>query len=165
MARRPGQGGRTGDEITIKDLLSYRLNRLSSLMSRSAATTYRRQFDLSLGEWRTIALLGVGAQNLNRLARQANLDKAQVSRIVASLVERGYIARMGVATRGRTVELELTPEGRTLYERVIGAARERNAVFLAYLTPEERRVLTSAVDKLTDLAWTLAHDGDPPAQE
>ena len=43
---------------TIRELLSYRLHQVANLLSRGAEMRYRREFGVSLWEWRTVALLG-----------------------------------------------------------------------------------------------------------
>jgi DNA-binding MarR family transcriptional regulator len=150
-ARSAGQAS----EPTIRDLLSYRIHQLSSQMSRSAALQYRHHFDVSLGEWRALALLGAGAAlSLNELARAADLDKAQMSRIVAGLDKRELIAR-DEGTRGQTVRLTLTRRGQALYRRLIDAALKRNDAFLACLTVQEQKVLDAALVKLSTLARAL----------
>lgn len=79
-ARRVSQ---SSQPLGIRDLLSYRLSRTAGLMSRGAALRYRREPNVSLGEWRAIALLADGApQSLMQLARVAGLDKARMSRVV-----------------------------------------------------------------------------------
>lgn len=160
MARQPlspdrsRAAGRRGSPVTFQDLLSYRVSRVANAMSRGAALRYRREFGVSLGEWRTIALLGASSPlTQNHLARLAALDKAQISRVVAGLIGRGLLLReLGP---GRTVELALTARGRALYERLIAAANERNDAFLVCLTPRERDALESALDKLGTLAMAL----------
>jgi DNA-binding MarR family transcriptional regulator len=153
------------DLVPISGLLSYRLSRTSSAMSRSAALRYRREFDVSLGEWRAISLIAADPTlTLNRLARRAGLDKAQMSRVVSRLTERGLVDR--TAGSGRTSQLALTGEGTRVYRGLISAANERDAEFLAALTPEEAATLSGALDKLADLALAVeererAHPGDP----
>ncbi|WP_290055502.1 MarR family winged helix-turn-helix transcriptional regulator [Amycolatopsis solani] len=153
------------DLVPISGLLSYRLSRTSSAMSRSAALRYRREFDVSLGEWRAISLIAADPTlTLNRLARRAGLDKAQMSRVVSRLTERGLVDR--TAGSGRTSQLALTAEGTRVYRGLITAANERDAEFLAALTPEEAATLSGALDKLADLALAVeererAHPGDP----
>ncbi|WP_223838951.1 MarR family winged helix-turn-helix transcriptional regulator [Saccharopolyspora pogona] len=140
--------------MPISELLSYRLSRASSALSRSAALRFRREFDVSLGEWRAIALIGADPTlTLNRLARRASLDKAQISRVVSKLTERGLINR--TAGSGRTSQLALTEAGTETYRGLIAAANERDAEFLNILSPEERNVLLSAIDKLADMALEL----------
>jgi DNA-binding MarR family transcriptional regulator len=152
------------DLVPISGLLSYRLSRTSSAMSRSAALRYRREFDVSLGEWRAISLIAADPTlTLNRLARRAGLDKAQMSRVVSRLTERGLVDR--TAGSGRTSQLALTGEGTRVYRGLISAANERDAEFLAALTPEEAATLSGALDKLADLALAVeererAHPGD-----
>jgi DNA-binding MarR family transcriptional regulator len=144
----------TTDLVPITGLLSYRLSRVANALSRSATVRYRRQFDVSLGEWRAIALLGESApQTLNRLARLAALDKAQMSRVISGLTERGFVLREQGPRR--TTQLSLTRRGKTLYEGLIAAANERNDAFLVCLTPEERIALDAALEKLATLARAL----------
>ncbi|WP_433272297.1 MarR family winged helix-turn-helix transcriptional regulator [Actinosynnema sp. CS-041913] len=144
----------TPGHLPIHGLLSYRLNRVANAMSRSAALRYRREFDVSLGEWRTIALLGAEAPlTLNQLARLAALDKAQMSRVVAKLSERGLVLREFGA--GRTTQLTLTRKGAALYRGLITAANERDRAFLVCLTEPERAALDSALEKLATLARAL----------
>jgi DNA-binding MarR family transcriptional regulator len=140
--------------LPITELLSYRLHRVANALSRSAATRYRRDFGVSLGEWRTLALLGgESPQTLNKLAALAGLDKAQMSRVVGRLEERGLVARESGA--GRTSVLTLSRKGHSVYEGLIRAANERNDAFLVCLTDEERAALDSALDKLGKLAKAL----------
>lgn len=143
--------------VPITELLSYRLHRVANRVSRSAALRYRREFSVSLGEWRTIALLGARSpQTLNRLARLAGLDKAQMSRVVSGLNDRGIIRREPGA--GRTSQLTLTAAGQAVYEGLIDAANERNERLLSCLTGEELEILTRALEKLEGVARTLAEE-------
>jgi DNA-binding MarR family transcriptional regulator len=143
--------------ITIKELLSYRLHRVANAISRGAALHYRRQFNVSLGEWRALALLGAESpQTLNGLAKAAGLDKAQMSRIITGLVDRGYIARDTLPGERRTAQLTLTRKGERIFLGLIDAAAKRNDAFLACLTPEELAALDSALAKLGALARALA---------
>ncbi|KAA9161641.1 MarR family transcriptional regulator [Amycolatopsis acidicola] len=146
--------------VTITELLSFRLHQVANAISRSAATRYRRDFDVSLGEWRTIALLGAEAPlSLNRLARLASLDKGQMSRVVTKLDERGLLLRESGA--GRTTQLSLSRKGKALYKGLIEAANERNDAFLVCLTEQERQVLDSALTKLATLARALERQEAP----
>ncbi len=111
---------------------------------------YRREFGISLWEWRTIALLGGAheAQSLNELAKAASVDKAQMSRVVSGLRTRRLVSRATDANDGRGIKLSLTKAGVTLYQRLIDAAAERNDAFLGCLTTKERACLDQAMTKL-----------------
>jgi DNA-binding MarR family transcriptional regulator len=148
---------------TIRDLLSYRIHRLANALSRGAALRYRREFDVSLMEWRILALLGGFApMTLKRLAREAGLDKSQASRAVAGLVARGLVLRLPGEGDAREVALRLSAEGERLQQGLMRAARERDAAFRAALTASERAALDTALDRLEAEARRLAGLGGPP---
>jgi DNA-binding MarR family transcriptional regulator len=149
----------SASQLSIRDLISYRLSRTASLMSRGAALRYRREFDVSLGEWRALALLATGApQSLIHLSRAAGLDKAQMSRVVTSLIDRHLVLREMSPSGGRAVELSLTKEGRRVYVGLIASAGERDRAFRAALGPAELAVLDGALDKLADAARLFIKD-------
>ena len=142
---------------TIRELLSYRLHRVANLLSRGAELRYRREFGVSLWEWRSVALLGGAAepQSLNELARAAGIDKGQMSRVVSGLTRRRLVSREVDANDGRGIRLSLTRPGRKLYASLIAAATERNRAFLGCLTPRERGCLEQAMTKLAREARLL----------
>jgi DNA-binding MarR family transcriptional regulator len=136
---------------TIRELLSYRLHQVANLLSRGAELRYRREFGVSLWEWRTVALLG-GArepQSLNDLARAAGMDKGQMSRVVSGLTGRKMVSRETDANDARGIRLSLTAPGRRLYQKLIRAAAERNSAFLGCLGAKERSCLDQAMAKLS----------------
>ncbi len=135
---------------TIRELLSYRLHQVANLLSRGAEMRYRREFGVSLWEWRTVALLGGSAapQSLNELARAAGMDKGQMSRVVSGLTKRRIILREADANDARGIRLTLTRPGKVLYRKLIGAAAERNSAFLECLSAKERACLEQAMAKL-----------------
>jgi DNA-binding MarR family transcriptional regulator len=137
------------DDRTIRDLLSYRIHRLANALSRGAALRYRRDFDVSLMEWRIIALLGSFAPlTLKALSQQSGLDKSLASRAVAGLVERRLVLREAGREDGREIALRLTAAGRRLHAGLMEAALERDDAFADCLTREEQAVLASAIRKL-----------------
>jgi len=122
-------------------------------MSRGASLRYRREFNVSLGEWRALALLATGSPpSLTELARAAGLDKAQISRVVSSLVSRSLVLREFSPETGRSIRLNLTEEGRRLYMSLIAAAGERDRAFRSVLSPDELAVFETVLAKLVEQA-------------
>ncbi|MDP3417640.1 MAG: MarR family transcriptional regulator [Falsiroseomonas sp.] len=131
---------------TIRDLLSYRIHRLANALSRGAARRYRRDFGVSLMEWRILALLGGFAPlTLRDLARESGLDKAQASRAVKALVARGLVERATGAQDAREVALRLSETGAALQHGLMQAARERDEAFRAALPPGTLAALEEAI--------------------
>lgn len=152
---------------TIRELLSFRLHVVANLLSRGAEMRYRREFGVSLWEWRTVALLGAapGALSLNELARSAGIDKSQMSRVVSGLTARGLVARDADARDARALQLTLAAPGRKLYRGLIRAAVERNTQLLGCLGAREHEVLVAAMKKLAGEAKRqIAAEQGPPAR-
>ena len=142
----------TSHSSTIRDLLAYRLHVVANTISRSAAARYRREFDVTLGEWRTIALLaGYGPLGLNQLARQSGVDRGQISRIVAGLTERNFVTGTH-DLKGKPVSLSLTPKGRKLFQGLFDAALDRDEIFIGALSAKERAQFDDMLNKILDVA-------------
>src|SRR5213075_1052826 len=139
---------------TIRELISYRLHTVANLLSRGAELRYRREFGVSLWEWRSIALLGAVTEplSLNHLAHAAGIHKSQMSRVVSGLTDRKLVLR---AANGREVALTLTRVGRRLYEGLITAATERDQEFNDCLSKNEKEVLERCLSKLAGQARQL----------
>ena len=144
----------------IRDLLSYRVHVVANLLSRGAELRYRREFGVSLWEWRTIALLGGSDEplSLGHLARAAGIDKSQMSRVVSGLARRRLVLRASDPGDGRGVRLTLTRTGHRLYTGLIRAAGERDAPFRNCLTSTERQAFERALSKLAGQARALIEE-------
>ena len=138
----------------ITDLISYQLHTVANLLSRGAELRYRREFGVSLWEWRTIALLGASAapQSPGRLARAAGIDKGQMSRVVSGLARRKLVVRDANHADGRGVHLSLSRDGRKLYDGLIRAAAERDGAFRSCLTKNESQAFERILGKLAGQA-------------
>jgi DNA-binding MarR family transcriptional regulator len=143
----------------LKELFSYRLNRLAYVSSRIAAGLNESRYGVGPREWRIIALLGAAPDmSLNAVAREANIDKSQASRTVSELIERGLIQRSADSQDGRGVSLDLTRTGRALYEEIFPAAIERNEDMLSVLSEAEREAMERMLDKLTAHALEMLNE-------
>ena len=140
----------------IQDLISYRVHKVANLLSRSAELRYRREFGVSLWEWRSIALLGAAEpQSLVHLARAAGIDKGQMSRVVSGLARRKLVMRDANVEDGRGVHLRLSKSGRKLYAGLIGAAVERDQAFRSCLSAREKEAFETILGKLAGRAREL----------
>ena len=145
--------------VTIHNLLAYHLHRVANQISRSAAMHYRREFGVSLAEWRTIALLGAdGPMALTNVAREAGLLKSQMSRVVSGLVQRGLILRRTDRADGRAAHLTLSAAGRRTYTGLTKASERRNARLLACLSANERDTIFASLGKLATEARRLVSE-------
>lgn len=139
--------GREGDDI--RSLFSFNLQRLAAVSTRIAAHSIYGPFELSIPEWRTLAVLHfLHEAPLQELATNAAIQKSQMSRTVASLEERGLIGRKNHPVDRRSTIMQLTPRGVRMVEEVLATSRARNAALLANLSLEEREQLMTLMARV-----------------
>jgi DNA-binding MarR family transcriptional regulator len=138
-----------GDALELDAFLPYRLSIAATAVSKLVATAYARKFDLSIPEWRLIAVLHQdGASTQAALVRRTMMDKVAVSRAAQALEDRGLIRRTGHETDGRAVRATLTRSGRALYAAIAPAALGYEQRLLSSFTRSEIRQLHDMLDRL-----------------
>jgi DNA-binding MarR family transcriptional regulator len=140
------------DEPSALDLeryLPFRLSVLANRVTRAVARAYSRSFHLSAPEWRTMAVLGrYGAMTANSVVERTAMDKVRVSRAVARLLAHGRVTRRTDPEDRRRAILDLTPEGRVIYAKVVPLVLSVERELLAELSAEERGALDQLLHKL-----------------
>ncbi|MDF2179051.1 MarR family transcriptional regulator [Aliiglaciecola sp. CAU 1673] len=124
--------------LNLQRFLPYRLSTLSNKISQSLAKLYSKRFDISIPEWRILAVLGQGT-NLSavQIAGLTAMDKVAVSRAVKRLLEKGHISKIQDDSDNRRFELSLSEQGQALYKEVVPLAMEYERRLLAGLSAQE----------------------------
>lgn len=135
--------------LQLEHFLPYRLSILSNTISQTIADDYQRCYDISMTEWRVMAVLarfeGLSAREV---AERTAMDKVAVSRALARLVEAGRVSRVTHDDDKRRSVLSLTEAGWTMHDEVAPMARAREREVLAKLDADERAWLERILDKL-----------------
>lgn len=135
--------------LELEHFLPYRLSILSNAISQSIADDYQRRYDLSVTEWRVMAVLArFDGLSAREVAERTLMDKVAVSRALARLVEAGRVTRATHAGDKRRSVLGLSEAGWALHDEVAPMARAREREVLAKLDGEEQRWLTRILDRL-----------------
>ena len=98
--------------------------------------------DLTLAQYRVLALVAAGDERSSLLAERLTVAKPTITAVVDGLVERGCIERASVQGDRRSIRLTLTKPGqqalrvveRTMAEvldRIFGHARNRDSLLIA----------------------------------
>lgn len=142
--------GKHPKALTIEDVITFRLQRLAAIGERAGHDWSQRMFDLSLNEWRLLALVQCRAPaRAGGLADLLLMDKSQTSRVIKSLLNKGLIRSFPDPDDGRAVALETTPRGDELYQRVFAEVMRSNERVLDVLSTEEVQALDVILGKLT----------------
>jgi len=159
-AQKTTSGAQGEPTFDLQGFFPYRLAILSEQVSETVAQIYADRFDLGRQEWRILSAIGYRRGMPSKEAGDyAALDKMQVSRAVASLVDKGLATREIDPADRRNHLLRLTEAGRALYLKIIPLALAREAFVLDALSPEEARVLDAAMTKLSARARELRRIG------
>jgi len=135
---------------SVREFLTYRLLRLSMLMTRQMHDELQARYDLKVAEWRTIAILGeMGALSVLDVARHSTVDKGQVSRLLPGLTDRGLVNRNDHPTDKRRVSIALTEAGRQLYDEIFHLGLRRQRWLVEPLTDGEQVSLIECLDRMT----------------
>lgn len=141
---------------TIEDVITFRLNLLVAIGERAGHHWSERLFDLSLNEWRMLALIKARAPcRAGNLADLLLMDKSQTSRVIKSLLRKELIVNLPDPDDGRAIALNLTQKGETLYERVFAEVLDSNERILATLSEDEVAVFDKVLGKLVNHSQDL----------
>jgi len=144
------------EELVLEEFLPYRLSILSNRVSRAIAARYAETFNLTIPEWRIIAVLGrAEALSAKEIAEATEMDKVAVSRAVARLVAAKRVVARADRADARRQNLALTREGEALYTRIAPIALASERKLLASLDQRERAQLDALLDRLLVAAREL----------
>ena len=131
--------------------MPYRLAVTSNEVSGHIAGAYRKQFGLKIPEWRVMNVLGdAGSLTQRDLVRLTVMDKVAVNRACKLLEERGLIARSPNASDGRSHHLELTAEGRAMFDKIWPHSSAISNEIFSCLSDAETEKLRKILGKLLD---------------
>jgi DNA-binding MarR family transcriptional regulator len=138
-----------GELLVLEEFLPYRLSVLSNRVSRAIARRYAKAFDLTIPEWRVIAVLGRRpGLTAKEVTEATEMDKVAVSRAVARLVRARRVASRADREDARRQLLALTREGESLHARIAPIALASEERLLRALDARERMQLDALIDRL-----------------
>ena len=154
---RPG-GTKQAPTLALDSFLPYRLSVLANTVSRSIAQLYADRFGMTIHEWRVMAVLGTYAPlSARAVAERTAMDKVQVSRAVARMLQSGIVDRRADQDDRRRSHLRLSAKGRRIYAQIVPLALAVEADLLGALSDSERTTLDRLLTKLQDKAALAVH--------
>ena len=132
----------TRKNLRLSGFLPYRLSVLANIVSTAIAGAYAERFDLSIPEWRVLAVLA-DMPNISaaEVAQQTAMDKVAVSRAVASLLRSKRLQRRMARSDRRRSVLSLSAAGERVYSQVVPLALRYETALVAHLNNDDRVTL------------------------
>ncbi|KIN62464.1 Transcriptional regulator, MarR family [Sulfitobacter noctilucicola] len=142
--------------VSIEDVITFRLQRMVSIGERAGHHWSERLFDLSLNEWRLLALVKSRAPcRAGDMADLLLMDKSQTSRVIKALLSKELIKNMPDPLDGRAISLHTTEAGDTLYARIFNEVLKSNERVLSPLSPEEVQTFNAMLERLIEHSENL----------
>ncbi len=147
-------------QLDLEHFLPYRLSVLSNRVSGTIARIYTERFQLSITEWRVMAVLGrYPGLSANEVAQRTAMDKVAVSRAVARLLDAGRLDREIHGDDRRRSVLKLSEGGYRIYDELAPLALAFERRLLDGIDDQERAVLFRLLDKLDELELRAEAEG------
>ena len=144
---------------SLDDMLLYVLWQLQAAARRPVVRLCEAQFGITRREWRMLAQLADSeGMPSSALAERAALDRAQTSRAVSALVQKGLVVRTPRPGNRREVLLHLTERGRALYAALLPRVAAINQELLSVLSASEVATLELLVQRLRVQAKRMVED-------
>ncbi|MFW7379306.1 MAG: MarR family winged helix-turn-helix transcriptional regulator [Oligoflexus sp.] len=110
-------------------------------------------YDISVTQCTALeVLIEKGALRLQSLAEQLFLDKSTTSRVIETLVRKGYVSRIPDPEDGRAVLIEISQSGHDLFQKIHKDLVAEQKEMIAELSPEVRSGATELLRKLANAA-------------
>jgi len=129
--------------------MSFRLHTLAKLVDQHAEASHRGESGLGLLECRIVGVVGAnGPISFKALCELAELEKSNASRLVARMIEQGWIERQDDPADQRSFYLLPTAAGRKLRVAIHRNAQARNERWLSVLSSKQREGLSTCLTLL-----------------
>ena len=130
-------------------------------------------FELSYGEYKLVMHLRYGGPPYRgkpgKLAKWLGLSTGAMTNRLDNMERRGLIRRLDDPDDRRGVIIELTDEGKDLWDRAVGAQAEKEAIIASAIDERERRQLNDLLRRLmhafAEHHGPLKHKSEPAGTE
>ena len=136
--------------LNLRQFLPYQLSIVTNRISASFARLYSERFNLTIPEWRVMAVLGQQpGLSADEVCSETEMEKVPVSRAVSKLLDKGLLIRKFSGRDRRRSILCLSETGYGMYAQIVPLALAYEAELKAVLTAEEQSQLERLLDKLS----------------
>ena len=140
----------------IDDVFTFKMNRFVMINEREGLRWSNDLFDLSLNEWRVLALIKANEPvRAGDVADLMLMDKSQLSRLTKVLMNKQFIKSQPDAADARAVVLSVLPKGTALYKDMLVEVVRQNEKVLTPLTAAEVVQFSDMLDRLTEHSLSL----------
>jgi DNA-binding MarR family transcriptional regulator len=140
----------SGLDLEVEGIVD-RINGISRRVKRTLEATLS-EFGISHGEWHVLSRLRLSGEPFcsspGELAADLELSSGAMTNRLDRLQESGLVRRRPDPRDRRAIQVELTDEGRRLYEESVSAQARKEALIAGALSPSEQKRLNALLRKI-----------------
>ncbi len=145
--------------MQLTNFIPYQLSVLSNKISQGIAKYYREQHDITISEWRVLAILSdVNNQTAKELTERSHMDKVRISRTMKLLELKGLVSERTCKKDARARRYNLTINGRQLINEVKPKALEFEKRLISSLSEGEITIFQKCISTLNQQADKLKQE-------
>ncbi|MFK8010395.1 MAG: MarR family winged helix-turn-helix transcriptional regulator [Marinicellaceae bacterium] len=145
--------------MQLKNFLPYQLSVLSNKISQGIALYYREQHDISIPEWRVLAILSdMKKQTAKELTTHSQMDKVKISRTMKLLESKKLVSEKKCQVDARARRYDLTNKGTQLINEVKPKALNFESELISSLDKEQINQFKQCILMLNEQADKLKQD-------
>jgi DNA-binding MarR family transcriptional regulator len=145
-ARRANSGVQANLVVQRDRFVPYLLGRISRGIASAASILYRKRLGVGINDSRIVIVLARRPRiTAKDLSEDTSLNKSVISRSLSTLRSKGIVR---IEEREGRREVELTPSGRNLHDRISKVALEREDLMLKGFSDKERELLIGYLHRL-----------------
>ncbi len=147
--------------MDLQTFLPYQLSVLSNKISSGIAKYYKEQHDISIPEWRVLALLGNCSKlTAKDLCQQSQMDKVRISRTVKALEKKALISEDQCKIDARSRRYTLTKQGISLIKIVKPKAQEFEKQLRSSLSDTQLSEFLLCIERLSKQADKIIEENN-----
>lgn len=143
-----------------EDHLPHRIQLLAKMIDRETARQMQGEFAMSLAEWRVLAFVcAAGPSSAAEVANGSEIDRAEVSRATAKLLNDGIIDRTSDPNHRKRLILSATSRGQAIFLQIRDSRRAFFQQILCDVPAPERELLNTALRLIAQRVQKMAQSG------
>ena len=151
--------GRNEPLLRLDEYLPYKLNVLAETVREPLSRHYADRHGIGLPEWRVLTVLGQhGTLTAKDIGGIGRMHKTKVSRALAVLEAKGFVARTINKSDMREAFVSLTDQGHAVYDTLAESAVTYGERLNAALSSEERAAFEAMLHRLMSHSEELAKE-------
>jgi DNA-binding MarR family transcriptional regulator len=145
--------------------IPHRVQMLARMIDRETGRELQAHFNLSVADWRVLGLTNTfGSASAAEICSAFEIDRAEVSRAVARLIEAGLVERDDDPRHRSKKQISPTEKGKAIFQRAVKMRESYFTKIMQDLSTEEMKALDQALRAIALRVDEFRHGSDDQSE-